>query len=241
MVLVLVVVAVVVRPHLLDAGGNAPDRLEVRLRGRPAPRPLPSAVPSARGSPPLPCLSPKVYVALPPLALGSLPSFLAFVFLATSWAPSSVTCALARTATARILPVPMLITLAAPPFADRTLLRSMYSVAARLGALLAFLLVLPVPLLFPCSVPRVVPPPARALPPSAAAGLGALPTPSPSLPAACTQAFRLRLPSGTPPVASCPSLRAPVTGTPQRLRAVTPLLHHPPGVLLPLQLRQRDA
>ena len=34
---VVVVVVGVVRRHLLDAGGDAPHRLHVRLRGRPAP------------------------------------------------------------------------------------------------------------------------------------------------------------------------------------------------------------
>ena len=38
-VVVVVVVVGVVRRHLLDAGGDAPHWLHVRLRGRPAPRP----------------------------------------------------------------------------------------------------------------------------------------------------------------------------------------------------------
>ena len=82
---------------------------------------------------------------------------------------------------------------------------------------------------------------APALSLSAAAGVGALPTPSPSLLAACAQAWPLRLSLGTPPVASRPPLRAPVAGTLPRLRAVPPLPDHAPGVLLPPQLRQRDA
>ena len=45
---VVVVVVGVVRRHLLDAGGDAPHRLHVRLRGRPAPRPPPIAPPSPR-------------------------------------------------------------------------------------------------------------------------------------------------------------------------------------------------
>ena len=97
------------------------------------------------------------------------------------------------------------------------------------------------PLPFPRSVSRVVPSAAHALSPSAAAGFGALPTPSPSLLAACAQACLLRLPLGTPPVAYRPSFRAPVAGTLPRLRAVPPLRDHAPGVLLPLQLQQRDA
>ena len=87
------------------------------------------------------------------------------------------------------------MSLAVPPFADRTPLRPMRSVAARLGALLASLRpfpvaaararVLPVSLLFPCAVSRVTSSAPRALPPSAAADLGALPCPCPrSLPRA---------------------------------------------------------
>ena len=48
---VMVVVVGVVRRHLLDAGGDAPHRLDAGLRGRPAPGPPPSALPSLRGSP----------------------------------------------------------------------------------------------------------------------------------------------------------------------------------------------
>ena len=50
MVVVLVVVVGVVRRHLLDAGGDAPHRLHVRLRGRPALRPPPFVPPSPLGS-----------------------------------------------------------------------------------------------------------------------------------------------------------------------------------------------
>ena len=89
----------------------------------------------------------------------------------------------------------MPMSLAAPPITDCTPLRSMRSVAARLGALLAPLRpspgaaararVLPVPLPFPCSLSRVVLSAARALPPPAAARLGAVPRPRPrSLPRA---------------------------------------------------------
>ena len=49
-VVVVVVVVGVVRWHLLDAGGDAPHRLHVRLRGRPAPRPPPFGPPSPPGS-----------------------------------------------------------------------------------------------------------------------------------------------------------------------------------------------
>ena len=94
---------------------------------------------------------------------------------------------------------------------------------------------------FPGSLSCVVPPAACALSPSAAAGLGTLSALSPSLLAARAQACGLRLSLGTPPVASCPPLCAPVTGTLPRLRAVPPFPDHAPGVLLPLQLRQRDA
>ena len=131
--------------------------------------------------------------------------------------------------------------LAAPTLADGALLHSMRSVAARLGVLAALLRILPVPLPFPRSLSRVVPSAARALSPSAAAGLSTLPTPSPLLLAASAQACPLRLSLGTPPVATCPPLRAPMAGTLPRLPAVPPLPDHAPGVLLPPQLRQRDA
>ena len=49
-VVVVVVVVGVVRRHLLDAGGGAPHRLHVRLRGPPAPRPPPFGPPSPPGS-----------------------------------------------------------------------------------------------------------------------------------------------------------------------------------------------
>ena len=45
----------------------------------------------------------------------------------------------------------------------------------------------------------------------------------------------------TPPVASCPPLRALLAGTLPCPRAVPPFLDHAPGIPLPLQLRQRDA
>ena len=49
-VVVVVVVVGVVRRHLLDAGGDAPHWLHVRLRGRPAPRPPLFDPPSPPGS-----------------------------------------------------------------------------------------------------------------------------------------------------------------------------------------------
>ena len=167
------------------------------------------------------------------------------------WVLSSVTRVLARTADARVLPVSLPMSLAVSPFADRTPLRPMRPVAARFGALITSLhpswgaaaraRALPVPLPFPCAVSRVASSAARALPPSAAAGLGALPVPLPWLLGACALACPLRSSLGAPPVASRSGLRAPVTGTLPRLRAVPSLPDHAPGVLLRPQLRQCDA
>ena len=71
-VVVGVVVAVgVVRRHLLDAGGDAPHRLHVRLRGSSAPRCTPSGPPSPKGSHALSRLSLGARGALA-LALGPL-------------------------------------------------------------------------------------------------------------------------------------------------------------------------
>ena len=237
---VVVVVVGVVRRHLLDAGGDAPHRLHVRLWGRPDPRSLPFAPPSPHGSDAPSCLSPGAQGALA-LVLGSLPGPCASVPLSVPWVPLPVTRALACTAGARALPVPVPMPLAAPTLADRAPLRPMSPVTARLSALLAPLHVLPVPLPLPGSLFRVAPPAARALSPSAAAGLGALPAFPPSLLTACALACPLRVSLGTPPVASCPPLRAPVAGTLPRLCAVLPLPDHAPGVLLPPELRQRDA
>ena len=236
---VLVVVGVVHR-HLLDAGDYAPHRLHVRLRGHPAPRPPLFAPPSSRGSRAPSCLSPGAHGTLA-LALVSLPGPHAFGPLSAPWVPPPVTCAMACTAGARIPPVPVPMPMAAPTLADRGPFHSMRSVAACFGALLAPLRLLPVPLPFPRSLSRVVASAARALSPSAAACRGTLPTLSRSLLAACARARPLRLSLGTPPAASCPPLRAPVAGTLPRLRAVPPFPDHVPGVLLPPQLRQRDA
>ena len=221
--MVVVVEVGVVRRHLLDARGDAPHRLHVRLWWCPAPRPSPFAPPSPRGSRARSCLPPGAHGALA-FALVSLPGPRSFVSLSTPWVPPTVACALARTAC--ILPVPVPMLLGAPTLVDRALLHSMRSLAVPLR-------VLPVPLPFPCSLSRDVPSAACALSLSAAAGLGTLPTPSPSLLAACAQACPLRLSLGTPPVASRPPLRAPVAGTLPRLRAVPPLPDHAPGVLLP--------
>ena len=48
--MVVVVVVGVVRRHLLEAGGDAPHRLHVQLRGRPTPRPPSFDPPSPGGS-----------------------------------------------------------------------------------------------------------------------------------------------------------------------------------------------
>ena len=238
--MVVVVVVAVVRRHSLDAGGDAPHRLHVQLWGRPAPRPLPFAPPAPHGSHAPSCLSPGAHSALA-LALGYLPGPYASVSLPVPWVRLPVNRAVACTAGARALPVPVSMPLAAPTLADHAALRSMRPVAARLGALLAPLRVPPVSLPLPGSLSRVVPSAAHALSPSAAAGLGALPAFPPSLLAASALACPLPVSLGTPPVASCPPLRAPVAGRLPRLCAIPPLPDHAPGVPLPTQLRQRDA
>ena len=182
----------VARRYLLDAGGDAPHRLYARLRGCPAPRPpalvppspprLPCPALSVPGGPRPPCPGPGVSSRPPCLCLP-----------VHDVGSPAVTCALARTASARILPVPVPMPLAAPTFANRAPLHAMHPFAARLGALLAPLCVLPVPLPFLCSVSRVVPSAAGALSPAAPAGLGALPTPSPSLLVAAPTALCIHL------------------------------------------------
>ena len=198
--MVVVVVVDVVRRHLFDTVGDAPHRLHVRLRGRPAPRPPPFDPPSPPGSHPPSCLSLGARGALA-LALGPPSGPHASVPLPVLWVPLPVTNARACL------------------LAHRPSLRSMH-----LGALTAPLRALPLPWPLPGSLPCVVP--------------SVL---SPLLLAARALARSLRVPLGTSPVAFCPPLRAPVAGTHLCLRAVPSFLDHAPGVLLPLQLRQRDA
>ena len=100
---VVVVVVGVVRRHLLDAAGDAPHRLHVRLWGRPASRPSPLAPPSPHGSHAPSCLSPRAHGTLA-LALGSLLRPRAFVPLSALRVLPLVTCALACPAGANILP-----------------------------------------------------------------------------------------------------------------------------------------
>ena len=238
-VVVVVVVGVVCR-HLLDARGDAPHRLHSRLRGRPAHRPPPFVLPSPPGSHAPSPLSPGAQGTLA-LALEPLAGPHASVTLYVPWVPPPVTHALAYIAGARALPVPVPMPLAAPVLANRPSLRSMRPLAACLGALPAPLRALPVPWPLPGSLPCVAPSAARALSPSAAAGLGASSVFAPLLLAACALARPLRVPLGTSPVTSYPPLRAPVAGTLSCVRSVIPFLDHAPGVPLPLQLRQRDA
>ena len=124
MVVVVVVVVGVVRRHLLDAGGDAPHRLQVRPRGRPAPRLPPFDLPSPPGShaPSRPSLGARGALAL---ALGPPSSP-----LPVPWVPPPVTHTLAF------------------PLAHRPSPRSMH-----LGALLAPLRALPVPWPLPGSLP----------------------------------------------------------------------------------------
>ena len=72
-VVMVVVVVGVVRRHLLDAGGDAPHGLHVRLQGRPAPRPPPFGPPSPRAPMPRPAC-PFGPAAPLPLPLGPFPA-----------------------------------------------------------------------------------------------------------------------------------------------------------------------
>ena len=172
-VVVVVVVLGVVRRYLLDAGGDAPHRLHVRLRGCPAPRPPPFDPPSPPGSHAPFRLSLGARGALA-LALG--PTSGPHVPLPVPWVPPPVTHALACL------------------LAHRPSLRSMH-----LGVLPAPLRALPVPWLLQGSLPCVAQSAARALSPSAAAGLGAPSVFAPLLLAACALARSLRVPLGASP------------------------------------------
>ena len=123
-VVVVVVVVGVVRRHLLNAGEDAPHRLHVWVRGRPAPRPPPFDAPSPPCCHAPSCLSLGARGALA-LALGP-PSGP----LPVPWVPPSVTHALAY------------------PLAHLTSLRSLH-----LGALPGPLRALPVPWPLPGPLP----------------------------------------------------------------------------------------
>ena len=138
-VVVVVVVGVVCR-HLLDAGGDAPHRLHVRLRGRPALCPPPSVPSSPLGSQAPSRLSLGARGALA-LALGPLSSP-----LPVSRVPPPVPHALAHPLTYLSSPCPL-----------------------HLGSLPVPLRALPVPWPLPGPLPRVAPSAACALLPPAAA------------------------------------------------------------------------
>ena len=251
---VVVVVVGVVHRHLLDAGGDAPHRLDIRLRGCPAPHPSPYALPVPPGPTPRPACPRRPTLPFPSLPLGLLPGPNPWLGRTPAPLPSGP-CRGSRPLSPASLPAPL--TPVSFPRPCPCPLLCPRPPTARFGALLTFLRpssgaaaragVPPVPLPFCCAVSRVSSSAARALacpvclPSSAAAGLGALPVPLPWLLAACALACPLCLPLGAPPVVSRPSLRAPVAGTLPRPRAVLPLLDHVPGVLLPLQLQQRNA
>ena len=223
----------------LYARGDASHWLHVRLQGRPAHRPHSFALPSPRSSRAPSCLSPGAHGALV-LDLGSLPGPHAFVSLSTPWVPPTVTCALARTASARILPMPVPMPLAAPTLADRTPLHSMRCVAACLVACSRPCVSFPCPCPFPapcscralrcpCSVPLCCRWPRRLAHAFALAPCRV----RPSLPLVHVLTHSpSRLPSPAPrsrgrhpaPPARCP-----------------PLPDDAPGVLLPPYLRQCDA
>ena len=162
-VVVVVVVVGVVRRHLLDAGGGAPHRLHVRLRGRSTLCPPPFAPPSSLGSNAPSLLSLGALALALALALGPLSSP-----TPVSRVPPLVPHALARS-------------LSHPPL----------SCPLHLGTLPAPLCTLPVPwpLPEPLSVSRVPPlvhhAPARSLshlPSPRPLHLGSLPAPLRALP-----------------------------------------------------------
>ena len=161
-VVVVVVEAGVVRPHLLDARGDAPHRLHVRLRGRPAPRPPPFDPPSPPGSHAPSCLSLGARGALA-LAPGPPSGPHASVPLPLPWVPPPVTMALACPPTHR--PSLRSMQLGALPAPLRALPRALAPSrlpalcrAVRLPALCPPPLLLasvPRPCLRPCSLPRM--------------------------------------------------------------------------------------
>ena len=132
----MVVVVGVVRRHLLDARGDAPHRLDVRLRGCPAPGLSPYALPNPPGPRTPPCLSSGAYVALASVPLGSPPGPKP---LALPRVLTSVTHVLARTADARVLPASLPMSLAVSSSADRAPPRPVRPDAARFGVLLTSL------------------------------------------------------------------------------------------------------
>ena len=138
--MVVVVVVGVVCRHLLDAGGDAPHRLHVRLRGRPALCPPPFVPSSPLGSHAPSRLSLGARGALA-LAFGPLSSP-----LPVSPVPPPVPHALARSLSHLFSPCPL-----------------------HLGSLPAPLRALPVPWPLPGPLPRVAPSAACALLPPAAA------------------------------------------------------------------------
>ena len=137
-----------VRRHMLDTGGDAPYRLEDWLRGRPAPRRSPFALPLPP-CPLLPCPSPGAYFGLPLLAPGA-PSgpytlvwahSLPLALCSVSRVPTSVTCAPACSADARVPPLSLVLS---PPL------------PAPWPAPCALLLLALAPCLCPCVRPRAL-------------------------------------------------------------------------------------
>ena len=243
---VVVVVVGVVRRHLLDAGRDAPHRLDVWLRGPPAPRPSLYALPVPPGPHAPPCLSLGAYIALPPIALGSPPGPQTPCWGALlPLLPSGLCCGSRPLTLASLpaLPTPVSFprpcpcpwlwlrppTAPSPPCAPR--FRPLWRPAHVLASVHVRCCSRPCPsgtLALFCAVYRVSSSAACALacplclPTSAAAGLGALPVPLPSLLAACALACPLRSSLDAHPVAFRSSLRAPVAGTLPRPRAVPP-------------------
>ena len=183
MVVVVVVVGVVCR-HLLDAGGDAPHRLHVRLRGRPAPCPPPFVPSFPLGSHAPSCLSLKASGALA-LALGPLSSPLP-VSRVPPPVPHALACSLSHLpspcplhlgslpAPLHALPVPWhlpgpLPVLRVPPPVPHTLARSLPHLPSpcplHLCSLPAPFRALPAPWPLHCLLPAA---PSALLPPAAA-------------------------------------------------------------------------